>query len=152
MAKILAISGSPRKGGNTDTLLGRYAAGAEEAGAIVEQVYLRDYLIEPCIGCERCRDFARCQHWHDGMDLLYPKIEESSGLILGSPVHNYNVSSMLKAFIDRLYPFYIASGAAPRKFSSQLEGHGRRAIVFAVGGAKKPAGFMLGAPGDGAAS
>jgi multimeric flavodoxin WrbA len=133
MAKILAFSGSLRHEGNTDTLLKYVAAGAEKAGAEVELVFLREYAIQPCIGCEKCRQSRYCANWHDGMDTLYPKIEASHAFIIGSPVHNYNITAILKAFIDRLYPFYIASDDRPRKFSSRLEGQGRKVVIFAVG-------------------
>ena len=42
----------------------------------------------------------------DGMSLLYPKIIDARGLVLVSPTHNYNITAIMKAFIDRLYCFY----------------------------------------------
>ncbi|KAF1075224.1 flavodoxin family protein [Methanogenium sp. MK-MG] len=102
--KVIGISGSPRAGGNTDTLLGALLAGVADEGAGTEYVSLRSYAITPCTGCERCRKDLTCTRFFDGMHLLYPKIEEADGLILGTPTYNYNITPEMKAFIDRLYP------------------------------------------------
>lgn len=130
--KVLCISGSPRGGGNTDVLLASFIRGIEESGVEAERVFLRDYIIQPCIGCERCRKDKTCSKLHDGMSLLYPKILESRGMIMGSPTHNYNVTALVKAFIDRLYPFFEFTDDRPRKYHSRLEGQGRKAIVYSV--------------------
>ncbi len=130
--KVLCISGSPRGGGNTDVILANISRGIEETGVEVEKIFLRDYLIQSCIGCERCRKDKICSRINDGMQLLYPKIFESMGLILGSPTHSYNVTAMVKAFIDRLYPYYEFTNERPRNFSSRLADQGRKAIVFSV--------------------
>ncbi|MBO8128359.1 MAG: flavodoxin family protein [Peptococcaceae bacterium] len=132
MVKILGLSGSPRAGGNTDVLLNQFLKGAEAEGAQTEKIYLRDYVIQPCIGCERCRKDKTCTRLFDGMQLLYPKVEEAQGLILGSPAHNLNVTAWVKAFIDRLYPYYNFTDDRPRKYSSRLAGQGRKAIVYGV--------------------
>lgn len=133
MNKVIGFSGSPRAGGNTDILLRQLLSGAEKAGAQTEKVFLRDYFIQPCVGCEECRKSKTCTKFHDGMQLLYPKIEESKGIVLGSPTYNYNVTALVKAFIDRLYPYYNFTDDRPRQWSSYLEGQGRKGIVFTVG-------------------
>ncbi len=133
MAKILGIAASPRKGGNSDVLLKNLLKGAAIAGAKTEQIRLIDYQFQPCIGCERCRKDGRCTGLQDGMQLLYPKIEEADGLILISPTHNYNITAWMKAFIDRLYCFYIFNDERPRSWSSRLGGQGRKSIIAAVG-------------------
>ena len=131
--KILGLSGSPRAGGNTDTLLEQFLNGAKETGAEVETLYLRNYRINYCIGCEQCRRDKTCTRFEDGMRLLYPKIEESQGVIIGSPTHNYNITAITKAFIDRLYPYYDFTDGAPRGWASRLAGHNRMSLVFTVG-------------------
>jgi len=132
MVKILGVSGSPRAGGNTDVLLRYFLKGAEAEGAHTEKAFLRDYAIRPCVGCEQCRKDKTCTRFFDGMQLLYPKVEEAKGLVLGSPSHNFNVTAWVKAFIDRLYPYYNFTEDRPRKYSSRLEGQGRKAIVYGV--------------------
>jgi multimeric flavodoxin WrbA len=146
MNKLLAISGSLRPAGNTDVLLERFAAGAESAGACVETVYLRNYSLNSCIGCEQCNGRGFCARFDDGMSLLYPLIEDSASIIMGSPVYNYNITSLTKAFIDRLFPYYIFTRDYPRQFSSRLEGQGRKAVIFAVGEQKSSRDMRLALP------
>jgi len=130
--KVLGIGGSPRKGGNSDVLLNHILKGVDENPLTVDKVHLRDYQYQGCIGCERCRKDKICTGLNDGMSLLYPEILEAKGLILISPTHNYNVTAWIKAFIDRLYCFYIFDNNRPRGWLSQLAGQGRKAVLAAV--------------------
>jgi multimeric flavodoxin WrbA len=130
--KILGVGGSPRKNGNTDILLDSFLKGAESTGAETKKVLLRNYSVEPCIGCEACRKAGICTQFNDGMTLLYSEIETSSALILGSPTYNYNITSSMKAFIDRFYPYYNFTNDRPRQYSSKLANQGRKAIVFSI--------------------
>jgi multimeric flavodoxin WrbA len=79
------------------------------------------------------------------MTLIYPTLLESKGLVLISPVHNYNVTAWMKAFIDRLYCFYNFEDTRPRAWSSQLAGQGRKAVIAAIGEQEDPRdmGFAL---------
>jgi len=104
--KILGVSGTPRRGGNSDVLLKSILKGAESEGVPTEAVYLRNYKYDPCIGCEKCRKDKICTGLNDGMTLLYPKFIESRGLVLTSPIHWYYVSGLMKCFMDRLYCFF----------------------------------------------
>jgi multimeric flavodoxin WrbA len=133
MEKILVIGGSPRKGGNSDILMKYFAKGAREEGIATKEIQLRDYQFQPCIGCERCRKDKQCTGLRDGMQLIYPKIRETCGMMLISPIYSYNVTAIMKAFIDRLYSFYNFSDERPGYWSSQLEGQGRKAIIAAIG-------------------
>ena len=130
--KILGISGSPRKKGNSDLMLQEVLKGAHEQGLATEIVFLRDVHFSSCVGCEACRTAKACTRLLDGMQLLYPKIIESRGIVLTSPAHNYNVSALMKAFIDRLYQFYNFTTDHPRAYSSRLAGQGRKAVVAGV--------------------
>ncbi|WP_062398017.1 flavodoxin family protein [Methanogenium cariaci] len=146
--KVIGITGSPRAGGNTDTLLkALLEGGAASEGVETEAVSLRDYTIAPCTGCERCRKDLTCTRFYDGMHLLYPKIEEADGIILGSPTYNYNITPPeMKAFIDRLYPpYYRFTGVRPGPYSSFFTSLGRKALVFSVAEQTKPAerGFVI---------
>ncbi len=105
MKKILALVGSPRHGGNTDLLVEAAIAGAAAAGAEVEKVFLADLTINPCIGCEYCREHnGRCFR-DDAMQDLYPRIREADGYIIGTPVYWWGPSAQLKLFLDRWYAF-----------------------------------------------
>jgi len=142
---ILGISGSPRKGGNTDILLKEILRGVRNAGIETTALFLRDYAITPCIGCEKCRNYLTCTQFNDGMSLIYPLIEDAEIIIVGSPVYNYNVTSQMKAFIDRLYPYYEFSDDRPRKYRSYLADKNRKALFFSVAEQTDPQeeGFAL---------
>ncbi|PKL59496.1 MAG: flavodoxin family protein [Methanomicrobiales archaeon HGW-Methanomicrobiales-4] len=130
--KVLGISGSPRKNGNTDIFLKEIFTGARECVTETECIYLRDYVITPCVGCEKCRKDLTCSQFHDGMTLLYVKVEEADVLVLGSPVYNYNITAQMKSFIDRLYPYYLFSNDRPRKYHSRLSDKKRFCLVFSI--------------------
>lgn len=133
MHKILGVGGSPRKGGNSDILLQKLLNGVQNSGAEMEIIQVRDYHIQPCIACERCRKDSRCTGVQDGMQLIYPKIIDTKGLVIVTPVYSYNMTSTLKAFIDRLYGLYYFSDERPGHWKSQLADQGRKAVIVAVG-------------------
>ena len=66
------------------------------------------------------------------MSVLYPEVHQARGLVLVSPTHNYNITSWMKAFIDRLYCFYTFAETRPRAWSSRLAGQGRKAVLAAI--------------------
>ena len=144
-AQVVGIGGSPRKGGNSDTLLRAIAAGVRQGEVAAETTHLRDLCFKPCIGCEQCRKRKRCTGLKDGMSLLYPEIIAAKGLVLVSPTHNYNITAWMKAFIDRLYCFYEFDNHRPRGWSSRLAGQGRKAVLVAVceQNSKADMGFTL---------
>ena len=133
MKKVLGIGGSPRKGGNSDILLKHILKAAANGGAATDEVQLRDYHFQPCNACERCRKDKECTGLQDGMQLIYPKIREAEGMVVISPIYSYNVTALMKSFIDRLYSFYYFSDERPGQWSSQLADQGRKAIIAVVG-------------------
>lgn len=101
--KILAINGSSRSNGNTRRLLDECKKYSEE-NVDFEIVNLSQYSFEGCRACEGCSTSGKCVI-NDDMQTIYKKIEESKGLILASPTYFYNLSSNMKKFIERLYPY-----------------------------------------------
>ena len=130
--RVFGLSGSPRKGGNSDVLLKHILKGVKQNGVDVENVRLRDYEYQPCIGCEKCRKNNKCEGLNDGMHLLYPKVIKSQGIVLVCPTHNYNITAWMKAFIDRLYCLYIFDNNRPRGWVSCLKDQKRIAVIAAV--------------------
>jgi multimeric flavodoxin WrbA len=130
--EIFGVSGSPRKNGNSDILLKSIISGVVNEDVAANYCNLKDIQFQGCIGCERCRKDKICTGLIDGMSLIYNKIVSSKGLVLVSPTHNYNVTSWMKAFIDRLYCFYNFKNDRPRSWSSQLAGQGRKAVIAAI--------------------
>lgn len=126
---VLGVSGSPRRGGNSDLILKSLLKGA---GSGSEPLYLSSTNFSSCVGCERCRKDKICTRFEDDLTSWYGKIIEARGLVLVSPVYNYNITSWMKAFIDRLYCFYDFDDARPRGWSSRLSGQGRAAVLAIV--------------------
>jgi len=129
--RVIGFSGSPRKNGNSDILLKTIMHGAKEE-LPAEYYNLTDIDFKGCIGCEKCRRHKVCTGLVDGMSLMYPGLFRSKGLVLVSPTHNYNVTSWMKAFIDRLYCFYNFENDRPRSWSSQLANQNRKAVIAAI--------------------
>ncbi|MFO7785126.1 MAG: flavodoxin family protein [Thermodesulfobacteriota bacterium] len=132
-SRVLGIGGSPRKGGNSDILLKYMLKGVVEKKGKADSLQLRDFQYQGCIGCEKCRKDKICTGIKDGITIIYPDIIESRGLILVSPTHNYNITSWMKAFIDRLYCFYhFDVNNRPRGWYSRLAGQHRKVILGAI--------------------
>ena len=123
--KILIISASPRKGGNSDILCDRFMQGAEEAGNTVEKVFLRDLKIGYCMACYGCRGTKKCVQ-KDDMEELLSRMIEADVVVLATPVYFYSMDGQLKTMIDRTLPRYteirdkdvylIATAAAGERF------------------------------------
>ncbi len=98
----LGISGSPRRGGNTDVLVAEVLAGAAEAGAKTAKKRLADLAIGPCRGCCACVRTGKCVQ-DDGMTDLLSPMEKSGVWVLGSPLYWWGPTAQFKAFVDRWF-------------------------------------------------
>lgn len=99
--KVLILSGSPRKGGNSDILCDEFARGATERGNIVEIIRPAEKKIAPCSACYYCKDNSgECVHKDDMAEILQ-KMIDADVLVLASPVYFYSIDAQLKALIDR---------------------------------------------------
>ncbi|WP_072524066.1 flavodoxin family protein [Clostridium sp. Marseille-P3244] len=103
--KVLIISASPRKGGNSDLLCDQFQKGDEEAGNTVEKVALRELKIGHCMACYGCRGTKTCVQKDDMKELL-DKMVEADVLVLATPVYFYSMDGQLKTMIDRTLPRY----------------------------------------------
>ena len=104
--KILIISSSPRKNGNSETLCDEFAKGAAEAGNEVEKINLRDKKIRFCKACYACAKLGKCIQKDDVAEIL-DKMMSSDVLVLASPVYFYSMNAQIKALIDRTVPLYL---------------------------------------------
>jgi len=104
--KIVAIYGSPRRQGNTATLLKKAIEGARDSGAEVEEIVLRDLKISPCLEIYGCMQAGECAI-KDDFQIVRDKILASQGLILASPVFFYTVSSHTKILMDRFQSLWV---------------------------------------------
>lgn len=100
--RVLGIVGSPRRGGNTDTLVGEVLRGAEEAGALVEKVILSELDIAPCAACNTCHETGRCAHQDDMLPLV-EQMRRCPVWVLGTPVYWWGPTAQFKTFLDRWF-------------------------------------------------
>ena len=98
--KVLILSGSPRKEGNSDILCNEFMRGATEAGNQVEKIRIAEKNIGFCRACYFCKDTGVCAIKDDMAEVLQ-KMIEADVLVLASPVYFYSVDAQLKALIDR---------------------------------------------------
>ncbi|MCK4790699.1 MAG: flavodoxin family protein [Anaerolineales bacterium] len=104
--KITVFNGSPRgKKGTTNVMVEEFLAGASEAGAGVENIFLVEKEIGHCLGCVACwvKTPGECVH-NDDMGELIEKFMGSDVSVFATPIHIDNVSGIMKNFIDRLIP------------------------------------------------
>jgi multimeric flavodoxin WrbA len=113
MTKILIFNGSPRRNGNTSTLIKECVRAIKDSGKNAEIFFLNDMTIKPCQFCDWCKDnnALSCVE-EDDMHELYPKLLESDVLIFAAPIFWFTISAQMKLFIDRLYAFHGKDGFA----------------------------------------
>lgn len=103
--RVLAISGSPRRHGNSEQLLDWVLEGmADEPEISIQKVVLANADIHPCRGCNACEKLNRCVI-RDGMDLLHDQILEADCIILAAPIFCMSICAQAKALIDRVQVF-----------------------------------------------
>ncbi len=103
--KVLAFAGSPRRHGNSETLLDwTLAAMASESDVTVEKVPLTEANINPCRGCNACEKLNKCIQ-RDGMDTWHDKIIDADCIVLSSPIFCMGLASQVKALVDRAQVF-----------------------------------------------
>ncbi len=101
--KMLILNASPREKGNSAALASRAAAGAIDAGAEIESIYLHGMDIRACDACDLCIEQGVPCVIEDDMQSLYPKLIEADSLLLASPIYWFTYSAQLKLCIDRWY-------------------------------------------------
>lgn len=159
MKKVLILSGSPRKGGNSDILCDQFAKGALEAGNEVEKIRVAEKKIAPCTGCYFCRNSGGKCALNDDMGDLLQKIIDCDVLVLSSPVYFYSMCAQLKAVIDRCVArwteiankdlYYIMTAAEEDEdtmdgtiacmhgFAMCIDGYDEKGILYGKGVAEK---------------
>jgi NAD(P)H-dependent FMN reductase len=118
-AKVVAIVGTYRKGGVTDSAVDAVLAGAKEAGADVAKIYLLDQHIEFCRNCRACTQQQAPVRGNcvieDDMESILSQIDAADALVLGAPVNFFNVTAVFRIFMERLvsYSYWPWSAKAP---------------------------------------
>ncbi|NCB37984.1 MAG: flavodoxin family protein [Erysipelotrichia bacterium] len=101
--KVLGINGSPRKNGNTEMLINTVFAELQKEGIETELVQLGGNSVRGCLACGRCFENKdqKCVIETDMMNKVIAKMIEADGIIIGSPTYFANVSTEIKALIER---------------------------------------------------
>lgn len=103
MKKVVIISSSPRRNGNSEALCQQFSLGAKSAGCEVEYINLNDYTIQPCIACDYCRKHNNHCFKKDDANKVIQKLIDADVWLLSTPVYFYSVSAQMKLLIDRFY-------------------------------------------------
>ena len=153
--KVIIISGSPRKGGNSDLLCDEFMRGAVEAGNEVIKIRVAEKKIGFCSACYYCRQSGGVCAKKDDMADILQKIIDADVIVLASPVYFYSIDAQMKALIDRTLArwtevknkeFYYIATSADRAKSSQertiecfrgyaacVEGAREKGVIYATG-------------------
>ena len=106
MSKVVAIVGSYRKGGTTDSAVEAILAGAREKGAETQTIHLIDRPIQFCTNCRKCGqvpgEVRQMCVQEDGMEAMAREIETADSIVLASPVNFYNATAVFRRFLERL--------------------------------------------------
>lgn len=153
--KVLILSGSPRKGGNSDLLCDEFMRGAKESGNSVEKIRVAEKKIGYCRACYYCRTSGGKCVIKDDMEEVLQKIIEADVIVLSSPVYFYSIDAQLKAVIDRTVSrwlevkdkefYYIMTAADDtqaatettlacfRGYADCVEGAKERGVIYGTG-------------------
>ena len=109
---VIAINGSPRKNGNTATILNKALEGASSQGSTTELINLYDLNFKGCVSCFACKlkggkSYGKCAY-KDDLTPVLEKIESADAVILGSPIYFSEVTGEMRSFMERLLFPYLA--------------------------------------------
>lgn len=113
--KVLGLSGSMRKEGNTAQLIKVILKRCEDEDIKTEFISLAGKKIHPCLGCEKCKEKKWCVIENDDWSGVVQKILDCDVLVIGSPTYYFDICGHLKNFIDRTYSLYHDRKLAGRK-------------------------------------
>jgi len=99
--RVLILSASPRKGGNSDTLCNQLMEGAQQAGHQVEKIFLKEKKINYCTGCGACYNRGNGCSQKDEMENMLNKMIDADVIVMATPVYFYTMNGQMKTFIDR---------------------------------------------------
>jgi multimeric flavodoxin WrbA len=126
--KVLILSASPRKGGNSDLLCDRFALGAQEAGHSAEKIFLKDRKINYCTGCGTCSVKHKPCPQKDDMPDILKKMIEADIIVMATPVYFYTMNGQMKTLIDRTCSRYTEINSKEFYFIVAAADNGKQAM------------------------
>ena len=107
MAKrVVVISSSPRKGGNSDTLCDEFVNGAVDAGNTAAKYFLEDIEFGSCKACYACKTPDRECFQDDEISIILDDMMEADVIVYATPIYYFSMCGTLKMFFDRCYPIF----------------------------------------------
>ena len=104
--KVLILSASPRRKGNSDILCDQFLLGANEAGHDAEKIFIRDKKINFCVACGACQKNGGTCVQKDDMAEILEKMLAADVIVMATPVYFYTMNGQMKTLIDRTYAKY----------------------------------------------
>lgn len=114
---IVVITGSPRRGGNSDLMAEAFAKGARDAGATVNLFNAAADPVKPCMACDACWKKGKPCVFDDGFDRLGPMLEQADAVVLCGPVYWFTFSAQLRAATDKFYAYLSENALRKPKWS-----------------------------------
>lgn len=105
--KIVVITGSPRRKGNTSAMVDAFIAEAERLGHSVQRFDAAQMNIGGCHACETCYKTGKACSFDDDFNTVAPALLEADGILFAMPVYWYSIPAQIKGVIDRMYSFVI---------------------------------------------
>ena len=125
---VIGVAGSPRKEGNSSTLMRAALQGAASAGAKTREIHLNDLAFKGCQGCGECTGGGGCI-LADELTRPLSQLKDADGWVLATPIYYDSVSGQMKTFFDRCRTF--TRDPDTHKMKPQLR-RARRGVVIAT--------------------
>ena len=132
--KVTVLLGSPRKNGNSDTIVRAIIAPLEQNGAEVQFIRLNDLTLRPCQGCGGCDKTGKCI-LKDDMAEIYSAVDAADVVLLTSPVYFYGLSAQCKIFGDRMQARWARKYLLKERFR---QGERRKGYLISSAATKGP--------------
>lgn len=144
--KVLAISSSPRRAGNSEVLCNQFLKGASKAGHKTQKIQLAALNISPCAACHACVKTHKCIK-NDDMATVQQALIDADVIVLATPVYFYSLSAQMKILIDRCLPrhreienknfYFIITAAASLQAEAEVTVGSLRGFLRMLPGAKE---------------
>ena len=131
--QIIAFNGSPRKKGNTSTIIDAVLEGTKSAGAETAHVHLHDLNMKGCQACYACKENHGVCAVKDELSPYLHQIKDSAGIVFGCPIYMYRISGQMKIWVDRMYSYYIPRADGGRGYDSAIPPGKTFALVTSQG-------------------
>jgi multimeric flavodoxin WrbA len=135
LSHLLAISSSPRRGGNSEILLHSFCRAFQEEGWTIRMIRLNELRYRPCQACDHCAGTGACVQ-RDDMAEVYTMVRSARAMVLATPIYFGTVSGQLKTFIDRFQCWWQAKYQLKQPFVRREEN--RAGFLICAGALRKP--------------